>query len=244
MPLPTVKPMISRSPLPATSSTRRRLHHPTMDAREFHRSAFSTKPILPGSRTGTTGGGDAGGRGDDLGALELGLVLLDALLDVRHDVVGTRPGDETRGARGGSDARGGGDAEGRAREAAGGGKRGGNIEVSASRSVAGEDGAARGGDRRGPLSSTLFRRRGGAETRAGTTRGGGEEYAPAASGHRGGADRRGGDGHGGHCACVRPRRLRVRVCGARRHPAGALGEVEERPAVDGMTCRAEKIFTI
>ena len=120
MPLPTVKPMISRSPLPATSSTRRRLHHPTMDAREFHRSAFSTKPILPGSRTGTTGGGgNAGGRGDDLGALELGLVLLDALLDVRHDVVGTRPGDETRGARGGSDARGGGDAEGRAREAAG-----------------------------------------------------------------------------------------------------------------------------
>ena len=61
MPLPTVNPMISRSPFPATSSTMSRLHHPTMDALEFHRSAFSTNPIFPGSSTGTTGGGGTPG---------------------------------------------------------------------------------------------------------------------------------------------------------------------------------------
>ena len=242
MPLPTVKPAVSRSPLPAE------LHEEEAPPPDHGRARVPSLGVLhetdlAGLQDGDHGRGDAGGRGDDLGALKLGLVLLDALLDVRHDVVGTRPGDETRGARGGSDARGGGDAEEeparlRREETAGGTSKSARRVRSLARTA--PRGVATAAGRYPPH----FCVGEGARRRGRGRRAVGGEYAPAASGHRGGADRRGGDGHGGHCACVRPRRLRVRVCGARRHPAGALGEVEERPAVDGMTCRAEKIFTI
>ncbi len=55
-PLPTVTPISSRSPLPATASTARSAKKPIMAARLLSTSAFSTKPNLGGGWTGERGG--------------------------------------------------------------------------------------------------------------------------------------------------------------------------------------------
>ena len=95
IPLPTVNPKISNNPFPATSSTNKSDHHPTMDALLFHRSAFSTNPNEPGFSTGTYGGGgDAGGGSHDSLELLLGLVVVDLRFHVLHKA---SLGEETRG---------------------------------------------------------------------------------------------------------------------------------------------------
>lgn len=61
IPFPTVNPKISSNPFPATPSTSNNAHQPTMLAREFIRSALSTKPNVAGVISGTIGGGGTPG---------------------------------------------------------------------------------------------------------------------------------------------------------------------------------------
>jgi hypothetical protein len=57
-PLPTVTPINSSRPFPATASTSSKEKNPIMAARLFNTSAFSTKPNLGGGVTGERGGCD------------------------------------------------------------------------------------------------------------------------------------------------------------------------------------------